>query len=391
MPIYKIKKKLWSWGEDVKITTAEDESIFYIVKGEIDVEDIINRYGNKFMMARFIIKTNIKNRIIRKLCNIRALIETATTDEEKRVLEDAMKLEVANLETLNENRFFTRQVEKRFHFLKRNRDGRVDHHMEVRGSNDEQYFIDYAPFFDKYTFKRNGKAGNVAKVSSNKWFPWRDSHVVRIDEGEDVGAILACCLVIDHWRGHHIGHRVSIGTGAPQTRPSLNFEAAILPAAAGIAGAQSRELPNDALDIIMEFCGPEQFIMLGLVNRQFCQAYGTKFGTETSMKIVVHSMQALQWARENGCPWNEQFYIAMMAGGHFEMLEWARKNGCPWNETNVRAIIRFKDFEQLQQQTQTGRPLGVVEKRCLQVLTTWCWFHDKDFEDFEREVYWEDL
>jgi len=143
----------------------------------------------------------------------------------------------------------------------------------------------------------------------------------------------------------------------------------------------------------MEFCGPKQFILLGLVNKQFCQAYEAKFAKETSLKNVVDSMQKVQWARANDCPWNEQLYFAMMASGHIDLLEWARENGCQWDESNVRAAI-FKDngFERLKQQTEwRGWSLGVVEKQCLQFLTTWCWFHDKDFADFERDVLGRDV
>jgi hypothetical protein len=40
----------------------------------------------------------------------------------------------------------------------------------------------------------------------------------------------------------------------------------------------------------------------------------------------------LKWARENGCPWDEETCSAAAEGGHLEVLKWARENGCPWTE-----------------------------------------------------------
>jgi hypothetical protein len=43
-------------------------------------------------------------------------------------------------------------------------------------------------------------------------------------------------------------------------------------------------------------------------------------------------LKILQWARENGCPWNEVTCCYAAAHGHLEFLQWARENGCPWDE-----------------------------------------------------------
>ena len=39
----------------------------------------------------------------------------------------------------------------------------------------------------------------------------------------------------------------------------------------------------------------------------------------------------LKWARENGCPWNEEICNCAAFNGNLEMLKWARQNSCPWN------------------------------------------------------------
>ena len=48
----------------------------------------------------------------------------------------------------------------------------------------------------------------------------------------------------------------------------------------------------------------------------------------------------LQWARENGCPWNEKMCTDAAWGGHLEVLQWARENGCPWNEKTCWAAAQ---------------------------------------------------
>ena len=44
------------------------------------------------------------------------------------------------------------------------------------------------------------------------------------------------------------------------------------------------------------------------------------------------NLEVLQWARANGCPWDEETCTCAASGGHLEVQQWARANGCPWNE-----------------------------------------------------------
>ena len=39
----------------------------------------------------------------------------------------------------------------------------------------------------------------------------------------------------------------------------------------------------------------------------------------------------LQWARANGCPWDEWTCTYAANGGHLEVLQWLRANRCPWD------------------------------------------------------------
>ena len=46
-------------------------------------------------------------------------------------------------------------------------------------------------------------------------------------------------------------------------------------------------------------------------------------------------LEVLQWARANGCEWDWQTCINAAYGGHLEVLQWARSNGCEWNKAHV--------------------------------------------------------
>ena len=37
----------------------------------------------------------------------------------------------------------------------------------------------------------------------------------------------------------------------------------------------------------------------------------------------------LQWARANGCPWDETTCEAAVAKGHLDVFQWAKENDCP--------------------------------------------------------------
>ena len=90
----------------------------------------------------------------------------------------------------------------------------------------------------------------------------------------------------------------------------------------------------DRLDLVMlsrtntkvgEFFARERFEL---------EAPEQKFGT-----AIVRSRSLLQWARENGCPWDAISCAAAARGGHLETLQWARANGCPWDlMTGVEAV-----------------------------------------------------
>ena len=48
-------------------------------------------------------------------------------------------------------------------------------------------------------------------------------------------------------------------------------------------------------------------------------------------------LEVLQWARQNGCPWDEYTCVYAAMGGHLEVLKWARANGCPFGAETLFA------------------------------------------------------
>ena len=80
---------------------------------------------------------------------------------------------------------------------------------------------------------------------------------------------------------------------------------------------------------------PEKFV------RQCVRAYGvhdddTRSGSvrqwHTCATAARHgALASLQWARANGCDWNEFTCSSAAEGGHLAVLQWARANGCEWN------------------------------------------------------------
>ena len=74
---------------------------------------------------------------------------------------------------------------------------------------------------------------------------------------------------------------------------------------------------------------------LGIMEWACQQGYSAVWGVSYIGPCICHSaarygqLQALQWLRENECPWNCDTCHAAAEGGHLSCLKWARENGCP--------------------------------------------------------------
>ncbi|CAB9510828.1 ankyrin repeat protein [Seminavis robusta] len=45
----------------------------------------------------------------------------------------------------------------------------------------------------------------------------------------------------------------------------------------------------------------------------------------------IGNIMVMQWAHQQGFPWNERTCSGAAAAGHLEIFKWARENGCPWD------------------------------------------------------------
>ena len=56
-------------------------------------------------------------------------------------------------------------------------------------------------------------------------------------------------------------------------------------------------------------------------------------------------LEVLQWARANGCKWNEETCSGVALGGNLELLQWARANGCEWIWDRCEAEAKANQHE----------------------------------------------
>ena len=76
----------------------------------------------------------------------------------------------------------------------------------------------------------------------------------------------------------------------------------------------------------------------------------------------------LQWATQQGCPWDERTCSSAARGGHLAVLQWARQHGCPWDKMTCFVAARGGHLAVLQWARQHGCPWK--RRLCVQ------WAHD---------------
>ena len=58
-------------------------------------------------------------------------------------------------------------------------------------------------------------------------------------------------------------------------------------------------------------------------------------------------LEVLQWARANGCPWDNRTCEAAAHGGHLEVLQWAIKNNCPYEFNLILCDFKCQHLDSL--------------------------------------------
>ncbi len=80
-------------------------------------------------------------------------------------------------------------------------------------------------------------------------------------------------------------------------------------------------------------------------------------------------LSTLQWARENGCPWDKNTCVHTACGGHMSTLQWAleNKSKCPANicdwaglHGRLQVLQWLKDKGTYFMRAHVVRPLKVV-------------------------------
>src|SRR5690606_34025263 len=71
---------------------------------------------------------------------------------------------------------------------------------------------------------------------------------------------------------------------------------------------------------------------------------------------VVTSVTLLQWAKDNGCPWNEWTSALIARKGNLSVLQCARKDGCRWDTLTCAYAAINGHLNILQWARQNGCP-----------------------------------
>jgi len=72
---------------------------------------------------------------------------------------------------------------------------------------------------------------------------------------------------------------------------------------------------------------------------------------ESNSSIMEYALnghlEVLKWAREIGCPWNEDTCSNIAKNGHFEVLKWDRENRCSWDRNTCNSATFSTSLEVL--------------------------------------------
>ena len=94
--------------------------------------------------------------------------------------------------------------------------------------------------------------------------------------------------------------------------------------------------------------------------REAAPAWVRKWDASTCFHLAaVGALDALRWARENGCEWSARTCAMAARGGHLEVLRWARENGCPWDSLTCTLSAGAGHLEVLRWARENGAARGM--------------------------------
>lgn len=99
--------------------------------------------------------------------------------------------------------------------------------------------------------------------------------------------------------------------------------------------ASLNSLPPELVYLIFEYLSKSAHGgTLPFVDRRFRIIYNSLpertrwLNNVCNVAAMDGHLKLIQWARQNGCPWDITCRNAAL-NGHLEVLQWARQNGCP--------------------------------------------------------------
>eukprot|EP01044_Picomonas_judraskeda_P018005 COSAG03_NODE_3489_length_1985_cov_662.415164_2_plen_273_part_00 len=163
----------------------------------------------------------------------------------------------------------------------------------------------------------------------------------RVDEDDALFAALACTTFRD----------VLFAQPRHAVRPAdnLHAEKRFVTSVAGVASsarrlAWARALGSQAPAWVSTWAlvTCKNLACVGALDAlQWARANGCAWDLKTCSEAAYQGhLGVLQWARANGCEWDAETCGAAALGGHLELLQWARANGCEW-DTNTCAFAGF--------------------------------------------------
>jgi hypothetical protein len=78
---------------------------------------------------------------------------------------------------------------------------------------------------------------------------------------------------------------------------------------------------------------------------QYCSGRGSTTASGVRTNVCASAAQfgqlsTLQWSREHDCPWDIRTCNCAAARGHLKVLVWARVHGCPWGDITCMLPLR---------------------------------------------------
>ena len=96
--------------------------------------------------------------------------------------------------------------------------------------------------------------------------------------------------------------------------------------------------------------------MNGIMKHIDCLKYLYKNGYALTGNIRYSNLACLEYAHENGCPWNESTCDKAAETGNLDCLEYAHKHGCPWNESTCNKAAETGNLMCLKYAHEHGCP-----------------------------------